>query len=208
MPRSYSVGEFADELGVHRQTVKRWCREDEIDYTRTPGGSRRIPRRELLRLSGDARPTDRVALYARVSSHGQKENGDLDRQIERLRNYAHDHGWTVENTYTDVGSGLNEDRRGLDLLLDDMQEADYGRILITYEDRLTRFGFSYLERYFDCYGVTITIIDDETDKSAQEELVDDLITLVASFSGKLYGMRSSKKQQVVNTVESEVQPDE
>ena len=88
-----------------------------------------------------------------------------------------------------------------------MQEADYGRILITYEDRLTRFGFSYLERYFDCYGVTITAIEDETDKSAQEELVDDLIKLVASFSGKLYGMRSSKKQQVVNTVESEVKPD-
>ena len=208
MPRSYSVGEFADELGVHRQTVKRWCREDEIDYTRTPGGSRRIPRRELLRLSGDARPTDRVALYARVSSHGQKENGDLDRQIERLRDYAHDHGWTVENTYTDVGSGLNEDRCGLDSLLDDVQEADYGRILVTYEDRLTRFGFSYLERYFDCYGVTISVIEDETDKSAQEELVDDLIKLVASFSGKLYGMRSSKKQEVVNTVESEVKPDE
>ena len=208
MPRSYSVGEFADELGVHRQTVKRWCREDEIDYTRTPGGSRRIPRRELLHLSGDARPTDRVALYARVSSHGQKENGDLDRQIERLRDYAHDHGWTVENTYTDVGSGLNEDRRGLDSLLDDVQEADYGRILVTYEDRLTRFGFSYLERYFDCYGVTISVIEDETDKSAQEELVDDLIKLVASFSGKLYGMRSSKKQEVVNTVESEVKPDE
>jgi len=208
MPRSYSVGEFADELGVHRQTVKRWCREDEIDYTRTPGGSRRIPRRELLRLSGDARPTDRVALYARVSSHGQKENGDLDRQIEQLRDYAHAHGWTVENTYTDVGSGLNEDRRGLNSLLDVVQEADYGRILVTYEDRLTRFGFSYLERYFDCYGVTITVIEDETDKSAQEELVDDLIKLVASFSGKLYGMRSSKKQQVVNTVESEVTTDE
>ena len=79
-----------------------------------------------------------------------------------------------------------------------------GRVLITYEDRLTRFGFSYLERYFDCYGVTITIIKDETDKSAQEELVDDLIKLVASFSGKLYGMRSGKKQEVVNSVENEV----
>ena len=208
MPRSYSIGEFADELGVHAQTVKRWCRNDNLDYTRTPGGERRIPHRELRRLAGDTRPTDRVALYARVSSHGQKDNGDLDRQLERLTDYAHDHGWSVENTYTDVGSGLNEDRRGLDSLLDDVQEADYGRILVTYEDRLTRFGFSYLERYFDCYGVTITIIDDETDKSAQEELVDDLIKLVASFSGKLYGMRSSKKQQVVNTVESEVKPDE
>jgi len=132
----------------------------------------------------------------------------LERQLDRLTEYAHDHGWSVENTYTDVGSGLNEDRRGLNSLLDDVQEADYGRILVTYEDRLTRFGFSYLERYFDCYGVTITIIEDETDKSAQEELVDDLIKLVASFSGKLYGMRSSEKQQVVNTVESAVKPDE
>ena len=134
MPRSYSVGEFADGLGVHRQTVKRWCREDEIDYTRTPGGSRR----ELLRLSGDARPTDRVGLHGRVSSHGQKGNGDFDRRIERLCDYAHDHGWTVENTYTDVGSGLNEDRRGLASLLDDVQDADYGRILVTYEEGPSR----------------------------------------------------------------------
>ena len=92
--------------------------------------------------------------------------------------------------------------------LDDVQDAEYGRVLVTYEDRLTRFGFSYLERYFDYYGVTITVIEDETDKSAQKELVDDFIKLVASFSGELYGMRSSKKQQVVNTVESEVKPDE
>ncbi|MFC7198955.1 IS607 family transposase [Halospeciosus flavus] len=208
MPRSYSIGEFADELGVHPQTVKRWCRNGDLDYTRTPGGERRIPHRELRRLAGDTRPTDRVALYARVSTHGQKDNGDLDRQLDQLTDYAHDHGWTVENTYTDVGSGLNEDRRGLNSLLDDVQDADYGRVLLTYEDRLTRFGFSYLERYFDCYGVTVTVIEDETDKSAQEELVDDLINLVASFSGKLYGMRSNKTQQVVNTVESEVKPDE
>jgi putative resolvase len=208
MPRSYAIGEFAEELGVHPETVKRWCRSGDLDYTRTPGGDRRIPHRELLRLAGDARPRDHVALYARVSSHGQKDNGDLDRQLDRLRDYAHDNGWTVETTYTDVGSGLNEDRRGLNTLLDETPDADFGRVLVTYEDRLTRFGFSYLERLFDHYGVTITVIEDETDKTAQEELVDDLIKLVASFSGKLYGMRSSKKQQVVNAVETEVTADE
>lgn len=153
MPRSYSVGEFADELGVHVQTVKRWCRDGDLDYTRTPGGYRRIPQRELHRLAGTARPSDRIALYTRVSSHGQKDSGDLNRQRDRLTKYAHDRGWSVENTYSDVGSGLNEDRRGLQSLLDDVQDAEYGRILVTYEDRLTRFGFSYLERYFDCYGV-------------------------------------------------------
>lgn len=204
MPRSYSVGEFADELGVHRQTVKRWCREDEIDYTRTPGDARRIPRRELLRLSDDARSTDCVGLYGRVSSHGQTENGDLDRQIERLREYAHDHGWTVENTYSDVGSVLNENRRGLDSLLDDLPESEFGQILFTYEDRLARFGVPYLKRYMDTFGVSLTVVEDTTDKSGEQELVDDLIKLVASFSGKLYGMQSGKKQEVVESVENEV----
>lgn len=208
MPRSYAIGEFADELGVHPETVKRWCRNGDLDYTRTPGGDRRIPHRELLRLAGDDRPRDQVALYARVSSHRQKDNGDLDRQLDRLRDYAHDNGWTVETTYTDVGSGLNEDRRGLTQLLDETPDADFGRVLVTYEDRLTRFGFSYLERLFDQHGVTITVVENETDKTAQQELVDDLITLVASFSGKLYGMRSSKKQQIVTVVEDEVNADE
>jgi putative resolvase len=207
MPRTYSIGEFADEIGVHPQTVKRWCRNDDVEYTRTPGGERRLPHRELLRLAGSARQTDRVALYARVSSHGQKENGDLDRQLDQLTEYAHTHGWSVENTYTDIGSGLNEHRRGLQTLFDEIETADYGRVLVTDEDRLTRFGFSYLERYFNCYGVTISVIEDETDKSVQEELVDDLIKLVASFSGKLYGMRSSKKQQVVDAVTAEVRTD-
>jgi len=204
MPRSYAIGEFAEELGVHPETIKRWCRSDDLNYTRTPGGDRRIPHRELLRLAGHGRPQDRVALYSRVSSHGQKDNGDLARQLDRLRDYAHDNGWSVETTYTDVGSSLNEDRRGLNQLLDDVQDSDYGRILITYEDRFTRFGFSYLERLLDHHGVTITVIEDETDKTAQEELVDDLIKLVASFSGKLYGMRSNKKRQVVSAVETEV----
>jgi putative resolvase len=208
MPRSYAIGEFAEELGVHPETVKRWCRNGDLDYTRTPGGDRSIPHRELLRLAGDARPRDHVALYARVSSHGQKDNGDREPQRDRLRDYAHSNGWTVETTYTDVGSGRNEDRRELTQLLDDVQDSDYGRVLVTYQDRRTRFGFSFLERLLDHHGVTITVIEDETDKTAQEELLDDLITLVANFSGTLYGMGSNKKRQVVNAVESAVTVDE
>lgn len=149
-----------------------------------------------------------MALYSRVSSHEQKDNGDLARQLDRLRDYAHNNEWSVETIYTDVGSGLNEDRRGLNQLLDDVQDSDYGRILITYEDRFTRFGFSYLERLLDHHDVTITVIEDETDKTAQEELVNDLIKLVASFSDKLYGMRSNKKRRVVSAVETEVNADD
>ena len=208
MPRSYSVGEFADELGVHRQTVKNWCRDEKIDYTRTPGGHRRIPHRELLRLSGESQSTDKVAIYARVSGHSQKKDDDLDRQLDTLTEYVHDHGWSIENKYSDVGSGLNENRRGLNKLLDDAENADFGRVLVTYQDRLTRFGFSYFERLLNHYGVEITVINEETDKTAHEELVDDLLQLVGSFAGKLYGIRSSKRKRLVETVEREVQTDE
>jgi putative resolvase len=92
--------------------------------------------------------------------------------------------------------------------LDDAENADYGRVLVTYQDRLTRFGFSYLERLLDQHGVEITVINEETDKTAHEELVDDLLQLVASFAGKLYGMRSSKRKRIVETVEAEVETDE
>ena len=165
------------------------------------GGERRKCHRKLRRLAGDDRPTDRVARYARVSSHSHKDNGDLDRQLDRRTDYAHNRGWRVENTYTDVGSGRNENRRRLGSLLDDLQDADYGRVLVTYEDRLTRFGFEYLERYFDCEGVTITVIEDRTDNTVQE-------ALVASFSGNCCGMQTLEKEAVHNTVESDVKRDE
>ena len=187
MPGTYSVGGFADEVGVHVQTVKKWCRENDIEYTTTPGGDRRIPKKELTKLTGQNKPEDKAMIYARVSSYSQKENGDLDRQIQKLNNYAENQNWTVEKTYKDVGSGLNEDRRQLNKMLDEISSQNFGRILITYQDRLTRFGYSYLERYIEDKGVEITVVEDETDTSMEQELVDDMIKLVASFSGKLYG---------------------
>ena len=148
-----------------------------------------------------------TVLHFTPASHSQSENGDLDRQLARLTEYAHDHGWSVENTYTDIGSDLDEDHRGLNPFSMTYRKptTDAFSSLIKIDSPV---GFSYLKRHFDYYAITVTIIEDGTDKSAREELVDDLIKLVASFSGKLYGMCSSKKQQVVNTVESEVKPDE
>ncbi|TKX81219.1 IS607 family transposase [Halorubrum sp. SD626R] len=209
MAKVYSVGEFADELGVHRETVKKWCREDQIQYSRTPGGHRRVPHTELQRLTGKpSRRSDKVAIYRRVSGHAQKRDGDLDRQLELLTEYAHNRGWSIEDKYSDVGSGLNENRRGLNKLLDGAENADYGRVLVTYQDRLTRFGFSYLERLLDQYDVEITVINEGTDKTAHDELADDLLQLVASFASKLYGMRSSKRRRIVEIVEAEVETNE
>jgi len=100
---------------------------------------------------------------------------------------------------TDVGSGLNDKREGLTKVMDMAKNGDIKMVAITYKDRLTRFGFNYLETYFNNYGVKINILKNVlNDKSPQEELVEDLMSIIASFSGKLYGLRSHKNKRVVN----------
>jgi putative resolvase len=160
------------------------------------------------------------ARYARVSSHEQKQKGDLDRQISRLRDYV-DHNLTskkiktnnnkttsnIENNnnnnnktnqiyeLSDVASGLNTKRIGLLKLFTLVQKGKISHVFITYPDRLTRFGFEYLKWYFGSYGVTIHCLEENEQKSVQDEMVDDLIAIITSFSGKLHGMRSGKKKK-------------
>ena len=91
----------------------------------------------------------------------------------------------------EVGSGLNDKRPKLLRLLEDVMNGKVNNIYITYKDRLTRFGYSYLEKICEHYGVRIIIVKDlEKTKSIEQELAEDLMNLIASFSGKLYGLRS------------------
>jgi len=89
-------------------------------------------------------------------------------------------------------------------LMELAKDKKISEINITYKDRLTRFGFNYLETYFKFYGVPIIIMNnDEENKSPQDELVEDLISIITSFSGKLYGLRSSKNK-IVNSKVTEI----
>jgi predicted site-specific integrase-resolvase len=169
-----------------------------------------VPESEVMRLRGEVlAPAHRVvALYARVSSHGQKAKGDLDRQALRLREGARALGLPEpEHVITDVASGLSDKRRGLRRLLELAREGGITDVVVTYRDRLTRFGFGYLAQYFDAFRVRIHVVDGEEDrKSLHEELVDDLLAIVTSFSGKLYGLRGHKKaRELVARVKEVVQ---
>jgi len=95
-----------------------------------------------------------------------------------------------------VGSGLNESRRNFQKLLRMVMNKEVSKVVIAYPDRLTRFGFKTLEEFFKSYGTEIVIINHE-EKSPQEELVEDLITIISHFAGKLYGKRSYKYRKVV-----------
>lgn len=103
---------------------------------------------------------------------------------------------------TDVGSGLNANRKGLNKLIKYVIESKVDTVYIKYKDRLTRFGYEYLEKFFESYDVKIIVLEDGESKTNQEELVEDMMSLIASFSGKFYGLRSKEKKLLHQELEA------
>lgn len=190
----FRIGAAAHELGLHPITVRRWIKAGRIQAV-PMGREVRIPRTEIERLAGKVNGR-LLVLYGRVSGHGQKI--DLDIQLERLQTWAATERKGVETlVLSDIGSGLKATRRQLTRLLKLVCEDRVGEIAITYEDRLTRFGQEYLQLLFGCFGVTLTVLEPGEERTPEQELTDDLLALIASFSGRLYGMRSHKQQALV-----------
>jgi excisionase family DNA binding protein len=194
--------EACRRLGVHPNTLRKWDREGKISVVRTVGGRRRIPESEVERLIGFVKPdaSRKAVIYVRVSSHDQKQKGDLERQKQSLLDYARSRGYEVVAVLEDVASGLNENRKSLSKLFGFVEGRKIGVVVVAFKDRLTRYGFRYLERYFSSHGVRVEVVNGEEPKDAYQELVEDLIALVSSFAGKLYGLRSHKYDRVVEGV--------
>lgn len=141
-------------------------------------------------------------LYARVSLHTQKEKGDLDRQIMFLLTNISDLQQPV--VLSEVGSGLDDKREKFQTLIKMIMNDDVSRIFVTYKDRLTRFGFNMLEEICKLKGVQIIVVNQDKEKqSIEDELVSDMMSLIALFSGKLYEMRSNQKKKKVELSELE-----
>ena len=212
MDRLHRMEEAAGLLGIHPQTLRAWDVQGKIRVVRTPGGKRRVPESEIRRLQGEdvvggLDMPSAWAVYGRVSTHEQKARGDLARQVVHVRETLQvSQGVRPSVEITDVASGLSDKRPGLLRLMALARQGKISGIAITYRDRLTRFGFGYLEEFFRGYGVRIHVVDGQEDyKAVQEELVDDLIAVVTSFSGKLYGLRShGKAKALVDAVKGHV----
>ena len=200
MERLYTMKEASKLLGVHIRTIQKWDKEGKIRCVRTVGGKRRVPESEIKRILG-IHEERKIVGYARVSSHTQKD--DLERQIELIKSYAKEREWEVE-ILKDIGSGLKEDRRNFQKLLRMVMNNEVSKVIIAYPDRLARFGFKILEEFFRSYGTEIAVINHE-EKSSKEELVEDLITIISHFAGKLYGMRSHKYKKVVEGAKQLIQ---
>jgi putative resolvase len=137
-----------------------------------------------------------IVLYARVSGHDQKE--DLQRQVQQLEQWALvARTGQLTLTLTDIGSGLDTERKNLQRLLTLVQDYQVAEVVVTFSDRLTRFGLSYLRSLFSGYGVTLTVLHPDDEKTPEQELTEDLLALIASFAGRMSGLRSRKQKALL-----------
>jgi len=188
------LSQYAKKVGVTYKTAYRWYRAGTLDAYQTASGI------IIVREKADEKPLiGRVALYARVSSLGQKE--DLERQIQRLKDYAAAKGYQVSKVVTEIASGLNDQRPKLSRVLAD---TSIGTIVVENRDRLTRFGSHYIETLLAAQGRHVEII---FSGDTGDELVDDCVAVITSMAAQLSGRRQSKRrtEQIKHCVEHVMQ---
>ena len=167
---------------------------------RTSGGHRRYKLSDLEKFIGEyhaeGKETDDVivATYARCSTSDQKQHGDIDRQSQRLSEYCAKKKYKVEYIIKDMGSGLNDKRKGFTKLCNLVVNGKINKVVIEHKDRLTRFQYNLIEFFFNSYGVEIELLD-KKECTEQEELVNDMMMLIASFSDKVYSLRAQENRK-------------
>ena len=195
-----SIKEASEFLGISIDTLRRWERVGKITSMRTQGGHRRYDKKELIKFKMGDNSENRITIaYCRVSSSDQKE--DLQRQIENVSQYCIANGYQFR-VISDLGSGLNYKKKGLQELIELICSNSIERIVVNYKDRLIRFGFELMEQLCSIYNVKIEIINLTEDKSYEEELVEDVLSVITVFSEKLYGARSHKSKNIIATNEA------
>ncbi len=189
-------------LQVNGTTLKVWKDSGRLKY-------KKLSEKKILYdvdsvlLSLDTEHKRRNIIYAIVSNTKQKN--DLDNQIEMIKSYCISHGIEVDAIYKEIASGMNENRKELNMLIDEVISGNVQTVFISFRDRLSRFGFDYFKNLFAKYNTEIKILDEfeETNKTFQEELTEDLISIIHHFSMKLYSNRRKKFKEIESILNSE-----
>ena len=200
------ISEAAQRLGVTMVTLRRWDTSGKLKSVRTFGNHRRYRVDEIEAIVNQVDAVQPLRgnafIYCRVSTKKQQESGNLQRQRERLLQYCQDKHYTVVAIYEEVASGLNDHRRELTKMFRNLNEADV--IVVEYEDRLARFGYSYLKEFAASFNVEIEAVEKVGKLQPNEEMVNDLVSIVTCFSARLYGAKGGRKlkQTLVQTIET------
>lgn len=201
-----SIGDAAKKLGVSVKTVRRWAEAGKLRFERSPTGHRRFYLADIKRITPRDfnQLEDRITInYARVSSNDQKE--DLTRQRQLLEAFSSANGWQFE-TISDLGSGLDYNKKGLQKLLKRIMQGDVGRLVLTHKDRLLRFGSEIVFAMCEEFETEVVIINKSIEETTfEQELVTDMIELITVFSARLYSSRSHKNKKLLDKVSKVVQ---
>ena len=169
---------YAKRLGLSYKTAWRWYTDGKLDAYQAESGT-------IIVRDAVASPSG-IALYARVSSADQKP--DLERQMDRLRDYATAKGYQIDKAVMEIASGLNDNRPKLTVLLTDKSISVN---IVEHRERLTRFGFNYIANLFEIQGRRIEVIfPDET----KDDLIQDFIAVITSMCARIYGRRGNKNR--------------
>ena len=190
---NYKPKDFAELLGVSVKTLQRWDRDGILKANRTPTDRRYYTYDQYLQFKGIQTENDirDTVIYARVSTRNQKD--DLQNQVEFLKQFCNAKGIIVNQCVEDFGSGLNYNRKKWNRLLDEVMENKIKTIVISNKDRFVRFGYDWFEKFCEKFNTKIIIVNNET-LSPNEELVQDIISILHVFSCRLYGFRKYKNQ--------------
>ncbi|MGL5382665.1 MAG: IS607 family transposase [Culicoidibacterales bacterium] len=190
----YSIAQTSKLLGVTAQTLRNWDRSGKLKPHHTSeSGYRYYSQEQLNRVLGIKDPNRKVIGYCRVSSSKQKD--DLERQIENMQAYLIAQGKPFEIIY-DIGSGINYKNKGLQELLRLITQNEVDKVVVLYKDRLLRFGYELIEYIASLYNCDIEVIDN-TNKTEQQELVEDMIQIITVCSARLQGRRANKAKQMI-----------
>lgn len=201
----YSIHEFSKLISRTPQTLRNWDTSGKLKPHHTGAGGYRYyshdQLREVLQIKEDLKNKVTIG-YCRVSSNKQRD--DLQRQIENMELYLNNLNKPYE-IISDIGSGINYSKKGLRELIKKITAGQVEKIVVLYKDRLLRFGYELVEYIANLYGCEIEVIDN-TEKTEEQELVEDLIQIVTVFSCRLQGKRANKARKMIQELvdESEV----
>lgn len=179
------LADYAKAIGISYQTAWRHFKAGKIPYPtkQLDSGTVIVDYNPNLTIQ----KAGKAAIYARVSSAENKDN--LERQAERLVNYAMAKGYTVSHVVKEIGSGLNDNRKKLEKLL---KQDDYQFLIVEHKDRLGRFGTHYIDVLLARCGVTLEVVNQA--ENGRDELMTDLVAIITSFAARLYGQRRAKRK--------------
>lgn len=190
---TYSTGEFAKIIGVTPKTIQRWDESGKLIAKRTPT-NRRYYTEEDVNVYFGHKPNEvkrKNVAYCRVSNRIQKD--DLINQVEFIKQFANARGEIIDEYVQDIGSGLNYKRPHWNMLLDQVMNNEIDTIYITYKDRFIRFGYDWFKELCSKHGTDIVVLNNPS-SSPEEELIQDLISIIHVFSCRIYGLRKYKKK--------------